>query len=113
MLGGVLTVDWVAPFGAALVALSGALVVGVRIGRASRARLEDEDEQHKATRDLIVAVKEGDRALLRELREGFAAEMRELRAVEGRQNEAIAAALGEMRSATDALRGIARRAGIS
>lgn len=42
------------------------------------------------TRDLILAVKEGDRALLREMREAFSAEMRELRSMEARQNELLA-----------------------
>lgn len=101
--------QWLPAFVASLGAFSAALIIGVRFGRATRARLEAEDVQHKATRELIVAVKDGDRALLRELRESFTAEMRELRAVEGRQNEAIAGALGEMRAATEAARALASR----
>ncbi len=56
------------------------------------------EANHKQTRDLIIAVKDGDRALLRELREGFTAEMRELRAMEARQNELLAGLAADSRA---------------
>ena len=115
--------DWAAweAIAAALVAVGGATAVGVKIG-AARARANGEsapptcsalqamvEKEAAETRSLILAVKEGDRALVKELRDGFIAEMRELRGIEARQNELIAAAVGEMRMATEAMRQAASR----
>lgn len=89
---------------AALVLLVGGFAGKVgQVMERRRAGFDDgsedrEAKRHEETRELIVAVKEGDRALLREMRDSFASEMRELRAMESRQNELLAGLAADTRT---------------